>query len=175
MKLGSPRHTAPEEGGIVNKEQVVSVLRKCEVFSRLSERELRSIAAMAAMESFHAGETIYTQGSIGRKLYVLAEGQVVLERTMNIGGEREATVPVFIQRENPSRRLMGAWSSLVGEEHVQMCTARCYKPTTVITLLTEELGELLSEHPGTRVGILEKLVLLLRDRIASSYQEMEAV
>ena len=161
--------------GMMNTDQVTAVLRKCEVFGGLSDQELKSIAGLAKTEKFNAGDTIYTQGNIGRKLYVLSEGQVSLERAMNIGGKRKATVPVFVQRENPSRRLMGGWSSLVEEEHVQMCTARCYKPTTVITLLSAELNELISKNLETRLKILEKLVLLLRERIASSYQEMETM
>lgn len=159
----------------MNTEQVVSVLRKCEIFSGLSEKELRSIASLAKIEKFNAGEVIYTQGSIGRKLYVLAQGQVVLERTMSLGGKRQATLPVFVQRENPSRRLMGGWSSLVGQDHVQMCTATCRKPTTVVTLSAAELNACISRDPMTRATVLERLVLLLRDRIASSYQEMEAL
>jgi hypothetical protein len=56
-----------------------------------------------------------------------------------------------------------------------MCTAKCNEPTTVIALSTRELSEFISKHLETRVKILEKLILLLRDRIASSYQEMEAL
>ena len=159
----------------MNTDQVTAVLRKCEVFGGLSEQELEPIARLAKIEKFNVGDTIYTQGNIGKKLSVLSKGQVSLERKMTIGGKRKATVPVLVQRETPSRRLMGGWSSLVGEEHVQMCTARCYKPTTVIALLSAELNELISKYLDTRLKILEKIVLLLRDRIASSYQEMEAM
>ncbi len=159
----------------MNADQVVAVLQKCEVFGDLSDQELKSIAGLAKIEKFNAGDTIYTQKSIGRKLYVLAEGQVLLERTMNIGGKRTATVPVFVQRESPSRRLMGGWSSLVGEEHVQMCTATCSKPATIISISSSEMTSELSSNPELRTKILEKLILLLRDRIASSYEAMETL
>jgi CRP-like cAMP-binding protein len=176
-RRGSDRFRGVGSNGesIMNTEQVVSVLRKCEVFGRLSDEEFRAVAALARSETFDAGEVIYTQGTTGTKLYVLCEGLVILERAMHIEGKRNITVPVFVQRETPSRRLMGAWSSLVGEAHVQMCTARCSRPTTVIALPCADLTELISRDAETRVKILEKLVLLLRDRIASSYEEIEAM
>jgi hypothetical protein len=86
-----------------------------------------------------------------------------------------SSVPVFVQRESPFRRLMGGWSALVGEQHVQMCTAKRYKPTTGISISSSELAETLSRNLEIRSKILKKLILLLRDRIASSYEAMETM
>ena len=159
----------------MNTDEVIGVLRKCGVFAKLSDAELQSIARLGKIEKFKAGDTIYSQGSVGTQLFVLSEGQVSLERMIDLGGKRKATVPVFIQRESAFRRLMGNWPALVGVEHVQMCTAKCQKPTTVISMASSELNEVISREPATKVKILEKLVLLLRDRIATSYESMEAM
>jgi len=159
----------------MSTDVITAVLRKCEVFDELSDEELNSIAKLGKVEKFSAGDTIYSQGSIGKNLYVLSEGQVYLERIMDIGGMRKAIVPVFIQRESPSRRLMGCWSTLVGEQHMQMCTAKCYKPTTVVSLSGSELREFIYKDLVLTVKILKKLVLLLRDRIDSSYEAMETL
>jgi len=159
----------------MDTDQIAAVLHKCEVFEGLSDQELKSIAGLARIEKFKAGDIIYAQGSIGTKLYVLSEGKVRLERKVEIGGNRKAYVPAFVQRESPSRRLMGSWSALVGEQHIQMCSAKCYKPTTVISISSSELTAALSGNPGLRIKILEKLILLLRDRIASSYEAMETM
>ena len=156
-------------------DNITDILRKCDVFCELSDKELRTIAKLAKVEKFSAGETIYSQGSIGTKLYILSEGQVSLERTMDIGGKRKATVPVFIQTESPTRRLLGSWSALAGEEHRHMCTARCYRPTTVVSLPCSKLKEIVAKDPKLRMKILEQLILLLRDRIDSSYEAMEAL
>ena len=156
-------------------DQIAQVLRKCEVFSGLSDKELSSIAELCEIEKFNAGELIYSQGSIGTKLYILSEGQVYLERTMEIGDKRKANVPVFIQRESASRRLMGCWSELIGEQHMQMCTARSCRPSTVVSIPCSKLREIVSEDLALKVKILEKLVLFLRDRIDSSYETMETL
>ena len=159
----------------MNLEQITAVLRKCEVFGELSDKELNSIAKLGKVEKFNAGDSVYAQGSVGTKLYILSEGQVHLERMMDIGGKRKANVPVFIQRESPTRRLLGSWSTLAGEQHTQMCTARCYKPATVISIPCSELREVITQDLEIRVKILEKLVLLLRHRIADTYEAMETL
>jgi CRP-like cAMP-binding protein len=159
----------------MDRDKISAVLRKCEVFGELSDKELESIAELGKIERFRAGESIYSQGSLGEKLYVLCDGEVTLERTVDIGGRRKANVPVFIHRATPFRRLIGGWSAVVGVKHLQMCSAICYKPTTVVSIGCSEFREIISKDVEIKVKILESLVLLLRDRIASSYEAMETL
>ena len=82
---------------------------------------------------------------------------------------------VYDAREKPFRRLLGSWSGLIGERHVQMCTARCESPSKVISMSTEDLRKFLGKDIELRVKILEKLILLLRDRLESSYSAMQTL
>ncbi|MDY0042664.1 MAG: cyclic nucleotide-binding domain-containing protein [Desulforhabdus sp.] len=154
---------------------IAATLKKCELFSELSDSEIGAIAGSAITEQYGPGELIYEQGCIGRNLYILAEGQVSLERHIVLGKTSKANVTVFIQRETPSRRLMGSWSTLVGERHVQMCSAKCNQPTTVVCIPCSALSEIVAQNPQLRIKILEKLVIMLRDRIASSYEALESL
>lgn len=156
-------------------DDIVTLLRKCEVFSELSDKELRSIARLCKIEKFNVGESIYSQGSVGEKLYVLADGEVTLERTIDIGDIRKARIPVFTFRPTPSRRLMGGWSALLGLQHIHMCTAICYKPTTLISIECSKFKDKIAKNVEIKAKILEKLILMLRDRIDSSYKAMETL
>ncbi|MEA1948516.1 MAG: cyclic nucleotide-binding domain-containing protein [Thermodesulfobacteriota bacterium] len=156
-------------------EEITEILRMCELFSELSDKELRSIAKLGRIEKFEAGEKIYEQSSIGTKLYILFKGHVTLERRVDLGGVREANVTVFTLRERANRRLMGGWCTLVGKQHVQMCSAVCVKPTQVISMRCSDLRETMIKDSNMRIKILEKLVLLLRDRIYSSYGAIETL
>jgi CRP-like cAMP-binding protein len=156
-------------------DKTARLLRKCEVFSELSEKELKSIAKLCQIEKFNVGESIYSQGCLGEKLYVLAEGEVTLERTIDIGDQRRAKIPVFTFRATPSRRLMGGWFALLGEQHRHMCTAICYRATTLISIECSKLREYVAKNLEIKAKILEKLILLLRDRIDSSYKAMESL
>lgn len=156
-------------------EEITEILRMCELFSKLSDKELRSIAKLGRIEKFEVGEKIYEQSSIGTKLYILFKGYVALERRVDLGGVREANITVFTLRERTNRRLMGGWCTLVGEQHVQMCSAVCEKPTQVISMRCSDLRKTMIKNSTMRIKILEKLILLLRDRIYSSYGAIETL
>ena len=156
-------------------EKITEILRRCELFSELSDTELGSIANLGRIEKFEPGEKIYEQGSIGTKLYILSQGRVTLERTVELGGGRIANVTVFALKEQTNRRLMGGWSALVGEQHIQMCSAICEKSTKVISMRCSDLREAIVKNSTIRIKILEKLILLLRDRIYSSYGAIETL
>jgi len=159
----------------MDKKKVAEILKKCELFDELSDKDLQSIVDLGRIEKFKAGDTILEQGSLGTKIYILSKGQVSLERRADLAGNRSATVTVFVLKESPNRRLMGCWSSLVGEQHVQMCSAVCDKPTEVVAMPCSDLRAVIVQNSAIRIKILEKLVLLLRDRIDSSYGAFETL
>ena len=159
----------------MHSEQVIETLRKCELFDGLTDDELRTIARAGSVEEYPAGAKIYAQGSMGTQIYVLVSGQVSLEREAPEGLAGRSRITVFVQRETPSRRIMGGWAALVGEAHVQMCTARCDRTATVVAVPCADLRAIMVEDVAVRVKILEKLVLMLRERIVSSYQALETL
>ena len=156
-------------------EEVSRTLKKCGLFSELSDEELSAIADLGNIETFEAGDMIYGQDDIVNKFYILSEGQVSLHRNFEIGKDRHADRVVYVLRESPSRRLLGGWSTLVGEQYNQMCSAKCDKPTKVVSFNGSELRGLLSKNINIRIKILEKLVLILRDRLETSYISMETL
>jgi signal-transduction protein with cAMP-binding, CBS, and nucleotidyltransferase domain len=156
-------------------EKITEILRMCELFNELSDNELGSIAKLGRIEKFEPGEKIYEQGSIGTKLYILSQGRVTLERKVDLGGHRVANLTVFALKEQTNRRLMGGWSALVGEQHIQMCSGVCEKPTRVISMRCSDLRKTIIKNSTIRIKILEKLILLLRDRIYSSYGAIETL
>jgi CRP-like cAMP-binding protein len=130
---------------------------------------------LGVLEEYAAGDIIYEQGNAGTKLYVLSKGQVSLVRTLKLDNKRTANATVYMLRESPGRRVMGGWCTLVGQEHIQMCTARCDKPTEVVSINSSGLRETMIRNVGIRVILLEKLVLILRGRMESSFAAMETL
>jgi CRP-like cAMP-binding protein len=159
----------------MRSEEVIQTLKKCGLFCELSNEELFPLAELGSIENYAAGEMIYQQGDIGKKLFILSEGQVSLNRNFEIGNDRQAEKVVYILRESPNRRLLGGWSALVGEQHIQMCSAKCNKPTKVVSFNSSELRELISKNRNIRIKILERLIVLLRERLESSYSSMETL
>jgi CRP-like cAMP-binding protein len=156
-------------------EEIIEILKMSDLFCELSDRELQSIARLCRIEDFEAGDEIYQQGSIGTKLYILARGHVSLERKIDLGGTRRAKVNVFSLLERASRRVMGSWYTLIGKQHVHMCSAICEKPTKIVSVPCSDLRNAMVQDSMIRIKILEKLILLLRDRILSSYEALETL
>jgi CRP/FNR family transcriptional regulator, cyclic AMP receptor protein len=156
-------------------DEIVEILRVCDLFCELSDNELLSIAQLCRIEEFETGDIIYRQDSIGTKLYILASGHVTLERKIDLGGTRKAKVNVFSLLERANRRVMGSWYSLIGKQHVHMCSALCEKPTRIVSIRCSDLRNTMVQNSAIRINILEQLVLLLRDRILSSYEAIETL
>jgi CRP/FNR family transcriptional regulator, cyclic AMP receptor protein len=156
-------------------DEILDILRVCDLFCELSGNELRSIAQLCRIEEFETGDIIYQQDSIGTKLYILASGHVALERKIDLGGTRKAKVNVFSLLERANRRVMGSWYSLIGKQHVHMCSAICEKPTRIVSIRCSDLRNTMVKDSVIRINILEQLVLLLRDRILSSYEAIETL
>jgi len=156
-------------------EEITGILRKCELFCELSDNELRSIANLCQIEEFEAGSKIYEQDSIGTKLYILARGRATLERKIDLYGTRTAKVNVFSLMEQANRRVMGSWYTLIGKQHIHMCSAICDKPTKIVSIRCSELRDTMVKDSTIRIKILEKLILLIRDRIVSSYEAIETL
>jgi len=159
----------------MERERVRETFGKCEFFNHLTEDQLRSIAGMGSMKSYRAGDELFRKGDLGTSLYILARGQISLYRELHLGESRKGMVSVYEARERPFRRLLGGWNALIGEPHVHMCTARCNRPSEVVSIPTERLRAFLEGDLPLRVKVLEKLVHLLRDRLESSYGALEAL
>jgi CRP-like cAMP-binding protein len=159
----------------MDSDIIRETFRKCELFAGLSDEELSPIIELASVEEHEAGDTIYEQGKFGTKLYCLSKGQVSLLRKFRLGDGATATSTVYILRETPLRRIMGCWCTLLGEEHIQMCAAKCDRPSKVVSMACSDLRKVFDKNPGIQTKILEKFVLILRDRLESSYAAMETL
>jgi CRP-like cAMP-binding protein len=159
----------------MSHEEIIDILRMSDLFCELFDDELQSIAKLCRIEEFEAGNIIYQQGSIGTKLYILASGHVTLERMFDLGDTRKAKVSVFSLMERENRRVMGSWYALIGKQHIHMCSAICEKPTKIVSMRCSDLRDSLIQDSTIRIKILEQLVLLLRDRILSSYEAIETL
>ena len=69
----------------MKKEDIKAALAACEFFKGLDDEDIQKVVALCWERNFRTGETLFQQGDYGEHLYVIAEGQVVLERSINLG------------------------------------------------------------------------------------------
>ena len=148
-------------------------LRTCELFSLLNEEEIQALVASLAtaceVEAYQAGEHIFEQGEHSAKLYVVTEGQVLLQRSINVG-DRPATWPLGLLGKG---KAMG-WSALLYGPRYVTASAICQKPTRVISIEGTSLRLLLEKQPVVGFRIMDRLACMLGERLRAAYNTMEA-
>ena len=148
-------------------------LKTCELFSLLNEEEIQvlvtSLATACKVEAYEAGSHIFEQGEHSARLYVIADGQVLLQRSVNVG-DRTAMWPLGLLGKG---RAMG-WSALLYGPRYVTASAICQKPTQVISIEGTSLRLLLEKQPEMGFKIMDRLACMLGERLRAAYNTMEA-
>jgi len=155
----------------MDHHRIVEILEGCEFFKGLEESYINNIAALCRIQEHKPGEYIFSQGDFGEYLYVIAEGKVSLERSMDLG-TRKGTAVIGLLGKG---RAMGCWSTLLGQPHNLMSSAVCQKPTTVLRIKGRSLRTIMTENHDLGFSVMESLCFLLRDRLHGALGAMEKI
>ena len=150
---------------------ISEVLETCELFSGLCREEIDKIADLGRVETYEAGENILSQGDFGENLYIIQEGHVFLERSIDLGPRKGKAMIGLLGKG----RALGCWSTLLGEPHTLMSSAVCRKPTRVVAIKGQALREMMQANYPLGFRILERLCFILRERIRGLYGAMDNV
>ena len=153
----------------MNKNEMADFISGCELFQGLNKREAKKIAGLAHLESYKAGESIFSQGDTGDNLAIIIEGSVYLERSIDLGGRKGKALICVIGRG----RALGCWSTLLGKKHKLMASANCRKPTKVLVFKGNDLNKLMLNNTDVGFKISQALCSLLISRIEGAYGAME--
>lgn len=148
-------------------------LRSCELFGLLGPEEIgvltAALASACRVETCPAGGHLFEQGEHSARLYMVVDGQVLLQRSVNIGG-KTAMWPLGLLGKG---RAMG-WSSLLYGPRYATASAVCQKPTRVISVDGASLRSVLEKHPAIGFHVMDRLACMLGERLRAAYNTMEA-
>lgn len=134
----------------MNKAEKISWLKKVDVFSGCSDRQLGAIAGGMHENSKQAGETILREGNPGRVFFVITEG----------------TVKVVINGRTRARLsrgdTFGELSLLTDEPRDASVVAET--PVEYLTLTSGNFTSILEGNPPFALGLLRHLAKRLRDQ-----------
>jgi len=151
--------------------EIADVLENCEFFRGLNRDEIEEIASLGHVDTYEAGVSIFNQGDFGDRLYIIADGHVFLERSIDLGTRKGSAVISLLGKG----RALGCWSTLLGEAHSLMSSAICRKPTKVVVIKGPALREMMLDNAQLGFKVLEGLCFVLRDRIQGAYGAMENI
>ena len=149
--------------------EIEEILASCELFKGLGQSEIRNIAKICRVNTYDEGALVYQQGDFGEIIYIIANGQVVLEKTIDMDSREGRVVIATLGRG----RVFGSWSTLLDEPHIMMLRTFCQTPATILVLKGAELRKGMVSDTRFGFNVMEKLCFLLRERIQSAYGAME--
>ena len=150
-RLPSGRYVAPgrHQGGDPSDASTwTNVLSDVPIFSDLSVRHLKRVAGAGRMVRFHEGATIIRVGTPGDALYVLVDGEVL------------------VQRKGLPSVTLGA-GSFFGEmalfdDSPRSATVVANGSALCLVITRTRLHKLLKSEPAIAIGLLKELARRLR-------------
>ena len=166
-----PGFTGDKPDGRKPDPGTVITLRECKLFKDLSDEHLRTLAKVFQVEEYNAGEYIFRQGELGLRIYLIDQGQVSLERTINLG-DRAAKATLSLLGKH---RLLGCWACILGEERYLGESALCQKRTRVVSAKGIDLEAIIKGNPQIAYVFLKRLCFMLDEKLHDCYCAMGAL
>ena len=130
----------------------VADLKAVPFFKDLSDGELKNLAKVMEEKTFKNGAIIFNEGEEGKALYVLAEGEVEVVKTVK--GWYKETLAIF-----KKGRLFGELSFLSGKPH--SARARATQDSKVFILTRDQFDRFEATDPVITQKIMKVIALTL--------------
>jgi len=155
----------------MNRKEIEYALESCEFFGILGKDEISEIAGLCQVNTYRSCEYLFQQGDHGEHLYIIVQGRIHMERSIDLGKHKGNIVIEALGKG----RVLGCWSTLLDIPHTLMSSAICQKPTTVMAIKGSDLRRIMIGNTELGFKLMEKLCFLLRDRIQAAYGAMEKI
>lgn len=147
-------------GAMSSTEEALS---KVELFRGLAPQALARVASIATEESHGLGHTLFREGEVGDKLYVIVEGKVRISR--QIAGMGEEALAVL----GPG----SAFGEMALIEDVpRSADAIVHERVKLLVIAKEAMQDLLFIHKDLAYEILWNIVRILSSRLRETNDKM---
>jgi len=155
----------------MKRKEMEEALGSCEFFKFLDEKSISKIADLCQVKKYKTGEYVFQQGDYGEHIYVIAQGRIHLERSVDLGPRKGNVVIETLGKG----RVLGCWSTLLDLSHILMSSAVCQKPTKIVSMRGSDLRQMMLSNTQLGFNVMERLCCLLRNRIQAAYGAMEKI
>ena len=143
----------------------ISILKKVKFFDTLTEDELKKIASLSKPEEYKEGETIFSEGDEGERLFVILSGAVRISK--NIPGMGEEALSVLRVGD-----YFGEMSLI--DNAPRSADARTHEDSSLMTLSKKDLEGLMDEKKEIGYKILSKFVETLSKRLRDTNDKIRS-
>jgi CRP/FNR family cyclic AMP-dependent transcriptional regulator len=142
------------------------VLRKCDVFRALDDKQLREVEKMCSHEEFEAGVIVYKQGSREEKLYVIEHGVVGI--ILEVGPLAQRQVQAVTDYE------VFGWSAMF-DPYICTATVKALEQTKVLAFDGQELSSLCISKPEIGCRVSRGIARVVAVRLRQAYAQLLGV
>jgi len=147
-------------GSVSRQEQ----LSKVKIFSGLTDEGLRLLAETSVEEAYPAGATIFEQGSIGNRLFLILVGRVRIGRTMpGIGEEALAVLD--------AGDVFGEMALL--DEATRSADAIAQENCVLLSVTKDQFEDLLFLHKDLAYEVLWNVIRTLIRRLRATNEKVQ--
>ena len=143
-----------------------SVLKKCDVFRSLNDKQLRDVEKMCKYEEFDAGTIICQQGNTEEKLYVIEHGAVGI--ILEVGPLARRQVQAVTDYE------VFGWSAML-DPYICTATVKALENTKTLALDGQELSGLCLTRPEIGCRISRGIARVIASRLRQAYAQLLGV
>jgi signal transduction histidine kinase len=146
----------------------LQILSKFPIFEGLTDDELERIANLCRGEVYEAGMTIFEEGEAADYLYLVEEGEVVLEMELELqpyASPKQTIIEVATKGE------AFGWSALV-EPYIRTLSARCMERAKVIAIKGSDLLDLFDSEPHIGHRVMGRVTQIVAIRLRDTRQTL---
>jgi signal transduction histidine kinase len=143
-----------------------STLRQFAIFNEsFTDEELAEIAKLCHEEEFcEEGARLFAEGDPAEKLYLILEGKVSLEKTVQLGrsgSSRQATVSI----QGPGQ--ITGWTSVVAP-HIYTLSGVCLEPGKLLAIDGRDMRDFITTDPEAGLRFMAAIATIIRGRMAAA-------
>jgi toluene monooxygenase system ferredoxin subunit len=146
------RYDVAVSGGEIFVVQATA-LQAAEIFAGIGEETLRKLNALARVEEYESGKSLYNVGDAADDLFILDSGRV----EFLIGREGHTTAAGFMLRKGEAF----GWNALLEHQPSRIARASCIEKSTVLRLSGKDALKVLEADPASGYQVMRRLANLV--------------
>ena len=145
-----------------DRSELEDVLLKMPPFCNLNHKDLKSLIQLMHNRSYNPGEIIFSQGDPGIGLYIIHEGEVIIERCADNG--QKVKLATFTRGD-----FFGELALL--DEDKRSASAIAVKESKLAVIFKPDLDDYIEKNPKRGMKILQGISQILAARLRNVNQD----
>ncbi|PIU19912.1 MAG: hypothetical protein COT18_05020 [Elusimicrobia bacterium CG08_land_8_20_14_0_20_59_10] len=143
----------------------IEKLKEVTLFHNLSEAMLSEFAGYFKRTDYAAGDVVFKEGTQGDSLYIIVDGEVIVEKSMDAEDREFKTLAILSAGD-----FFGEMA--VMQDQVRFAQARASRESSLYEIGREKFFSFIKENPETGISIFSEIMRSLLKRLQHTSSEL---